>query len=115
MLTIAEKLAKTFKKFGVRYVFGIPGGASLPYIQAFKKCGIKFILVKNEASAGIIATVIGRLTSNLAVCHATFGPGATNLTTGVGCAYLDRVPLIVITNEMSDDKLNRIVSAKSAV
>lgn len=109
MSTVAERLALSLKNAGVKYVFGVPGGPSLPYLEAMRRSGLDFILVKNEASAGIMATVCGQITGVPAVCHATFGPGATNLTTGVGCAYLDRVPLIAMTSEMSDSQLKRTV------
>ena len=68
---------------------------------------LNFILTSNEASAGIMADVTARLTGIPGICHATFGPGATNITTGVGGALLDRSPLIVFTSEMSDSMINR--------
>ena len=58
----------------MRYVFGIPGGPSIPYMEAFKGAGIEFILTSNEASAGIMADVTARLTGIPGICHATFGP-----------------------------------------
>jgi acetolactate synthase-1/2/3 large subunit len=106
-MTIAEYIANQLFNAGVRYVFGIPGGPSIPYMEAFKEAGIEFILTSNEASAGIMADVTGRLTGIPGVCHATFGPGATNISTGIGGALLDRSPVIVFTSEMSDDMLNR--------
>jgi len=106
-VTIAEYIANQLFNQGVRYVFGIPGGPSIPYMEAFRSAGIEFILTSNEASAGIMADVTGRLTGIPGVCHATFGPGATNITTGIGGALLDRSPVIVFTSEMSDKMLNR--------
>jgi acetolactate synthase I/II/III large subunit len=106
-MTIAEFIADQLFKHGVRYVFGIPGGPSIPYLEAFKYAGIEFILTSNEASAGIMADVTARLTGIPGICHATFGPGATNISTGVGGALLDRSPVIVFTSEMSDTMLNR--------
>jgi acetolactate synthase-1/2/3 large subunit len=67
-----------------------------------------FILVANEASAGFMADVCFRLTGAPALCHGTFGPGATNLATGVGCAYLDRSALIAATTEQSDAMRHRV-------
>jgi acetolactate synthase I/II/III large subunit len=107
IMTVAEYIANQLFKAGVRYVFGIPGGPSIPYMEAFREAGIEFILTSNEASAGIMADVTGRLTGNPGICHATFGPGATNISTGIGGALLDRSPVIVFTSEMSDDMLNR--------
>jgi acetolactate synthase-1/2/3 large subunit len=106
-MTIAEYIANQLSGAGVRYVFGIPGGPSIPYLEAFRKAGIEFILTSNEASAGIMADVTARLTGIPGVCHATFGPGATNISTGVGGALLDRSPVIVFTSEMSDLMINR--------
>jgi acetolactate synthase I/II/III large subunit len=106
-MTIAEYIADQLFSHGIRYVFGIPGGPSIPYMEAFKAAGIEFILTSNEASAGIMADVTARLTGIPGVCHATFGPGATNITTGIGGALLDRSPVIVFTSEISDSMLNR--------
>lgn len=106
-MTVAEYIANQLFSHGVRYVFGIPGGPSIPYMEAFKNAGIEFILTSNEASAGIMADVTARLTGNPGICHATFGPGATNISTGVGGALLDRSPVIVFTSEMSDSMINR--------
>ncbi len=101
-MTVAECLAKELSGRGVKYVFGIPGGPSIPYIEAFKKQGIEFILTSNEASAGVMAEVTGRMTGIPGVCHATFGPGAVNLASGVGGALLDRSPVIAFTSEVPD-------------
>ena len=106
-MTIAEYIANQLFAHGVHYVFGIPGGPSIPYMQAFKNAGIEFILTSNEASAGIMADVTARLTGIPGICHSTFGPGATNITTGIGGALLDRSPVIVFTSEMSTSMLNR--------
>jgi acetolactate synthase I/II/III large subunit len=106
-MTIAEYIADQLFNQGIRYVFGIPGGSSIPYLEAFRRAGIEFILTSNEASAGIMADVTARITGTPGVCHATFGPGATNLATGVGGALLDRSPVLVFTSEMSDSMINR--------
>ncbi len=106
-MTVAEYLANQLINTGIKYVFGIPGGPSIPYLEAFRAAGIEFILVSNEASAGYMAEVSGRLTGIPGVCHATYGPGATNISTGVGGALLDRSPVIVLTSEMDDKMLRR--------
>jgi acetolactate synthase-1/2/3 large subunit len=106
-MTVAEYIANQLFSHGVRYVFGIPGGPSIPYMEAFRSAGIEFILTSNEAAAGMMADVTGRLTGIPGICHATFGPGATNITTGIGSAFLDRSPVIVFTSEMSDTMLHR--------
>ncbi len=100
MPTLAEQLAQSLHALGVRYAFGIPGGPSIPYMEAMRTSGIKFVLTANEQSAGMMADICGRLTGIPGVCHATFGPGATNLATGVGGALLDRSPLLAFTTEV---------------
>ncbi len=102
LMTVADHIADHLFKAGVRRVFGIPGGPSIPYLEAFRKAGIEFILVSDEASAGVMADVSARLSGTPGVCHATFGPGATNISTGIGGALLDRSPVIVLTSEISD-------------
>lgn len=106
-MTIAEYIANKLFSIGVRFVFGIPGGPSIPYMEAFKASGIEFILTSNESSSAIMADVSARLTRVPGVCHATFGPGATNISTGVGGAFLDRSPVLVFTSEMDDNMINR--------
>lgn len=109
MAPLAEQLIKSLREMGVRHVFGIPGGPSIPYMEAMRKSGVEFVLVSNEQSAGMMADVCGRLTGIPGVCHATFGPGATNLATGVGGALLDRSPLIAFTTEVKDADVGRKV------
>ncbi len=92
-------LIEGLKREGIRYVFGIEGGSWIPYMESMRVNGIEFILVANEASAGIMADVCFRITGIPGVCYATYGPGATNLSTGIGCAYLDRSAVIAFTSE----------------
>jgi acetolactate synthase-1/2/3 large subunit len=107
IMTAEELLAHMLRDHGVRRFFGIPGGPSIPYMEAFRKEGIEFILTSHESSAAVMADVTARLTVVTGVCHATFGPGATNLSTGVGGALLDRSPLLALTSEMPDEWLDR--------
>lgn len=106
-MTIADYIACKLAEQGIRFVFGIPGGPSIPLIEAFRAAGIEFILTSNEAAAGIMADVTARLSGIPGVCHATFGPGATNISTGIGGALLDRSPVIVFTTEVADNMINR--------
>ncbi len=106
-MTIAEYIANQLFNKGVRYVFGLPGGPSIPYMEAFRSAGIEFILTSNESSAAIMADVTARLTGIPGICHSTFGPGATNISTGIGGALLDRSSVIVFTSEMDNAMINR--------
>jgi acetolactate synthase-1/2/3 large subunit len=104
----ADIFVDRLREHGVRYAFGIPGGPWISYMEAMRRREMPFILVANEASAGFMADVCFRLTGAPALCHGTFGPGATNLATGVGCAYLDRSALIAATTEQSDAMRHRV-------
>src|SRR5512138_3464632 len=108
-MTIADYIASQLFNAGVRYVFGIPGGPSIPYMEAFRAAGIEFILTSNESAAGTMADVAARLTGLPGICHATFGPGATNIATGTGEAFLDRSPVLVFSSEMPEEMIHRTV------
>ena len=111
-MTIPEYITEQLARSGVKYVFGVPGGPSIPYIEAFRAGGIEFILTSHEAGAAIMADVTSRLTGVPGVCHGTFGPGATNLTTGAGLSLLDRSPVLIFTSEMPDSLEGRTVQMK---
>ena len=108
MANVAKTVAKTLKELGVKYIFGVPSGNWVDYMAAIQETdGLDFILVSNESSAGFMADVCWRMTGTIAACFGTFGPGACNLTTGVCGGYLDRSPMIVLTDEMGDAMLGR--------
>jgi len=104
---VAGLLAKKLKDHGVRRLFGIPGGPSIPLLKALSDEGIDFILTSHESSAAVMADVTARLSGVTGICHSTFGPGATNLSTGVGGALLDRSPLIALTTVVTDEWAGR--------
>src|SRR5215510_6497534 len=101
MPTCAEVLAATLRDAGVERMFGLPGGEILDFIEAARKVGIEFVLVRHEAVAAFMADAAGQIARQPAVCVSTLGPGAMNLTLGVANAFLDRSPLIAITATMS--------------
>ena len=110
MLTVAQEFARTLHDLGIKYVFGVPSGNMIDYIEALRKeDGIDFVLTGHESAASFMAAVCGRLTGVPGACFGTFGPGATNLATGVGCALLDRLPLLAFTDEMPENLRNRTV------
>ena len=86
----ADLIIATLKAAGIDRGFGIPSGNVLPLMEAMRKGGVDFVLTAHEGSAGFAADVTGRMTGKPGLCIATLGPGATNLTTGVGNAWLDR-------------------------
>ena len=111
-MTTAELLVRMLAEAGVRWVFGIPSGPVLPLIEALRRSSIEFVLTASETSAGFMAETVGALTGVPGVCVSTLGPGATNLTTGVGSAWLDRSPLIAITCNVATPWLDRRVQMR---
>ena len=103
----ADLIVATLKAAGIARGFGIPSGNVLPLMEAMRTGGIEFVLTAHEGSAGFAADVTGRMTSAPGLCIATLGPGATNLATGVGSAYLDRSPMIAITCNLNTEQLGR--------
>src|SRR5262249_19827743 len=103
----ADLIVATLKAAGIRHGFGIPSGNVLPLMEAMRRGGLDFVLTAHEGSAGFAADVSGRLTGAPGLCIATLGPGATNLATGVGSAFLDRSPLIAITCNLNTDHPGR--------
>jgi acetolactate synthase-1/2/3 large subunit len=103
----ADLIVATLKAAGISRGFGIPSGNVLPLMDAMRRGGVDFVLTAHEGSAGFAADVTGRMTGAPGLCIATLGPGATNLATGVGSAFLDRSPLIAITCNLNTDQLGR--------
>jgi len=103
MPTCAEVLAATLRDAGIERMYGLPGGEILAFIEAARKVGIEFFLVRHEAVAAFMADVSGQIERKPGVCVSTLGPGAMNLTLGVANAYLDRSPLIAITASLSTE------------
>ena len=93
-------MAGTLAARGVQYVFGLPGGEIVAFIDACRRAGIRFLLTGHEASAAWMAQVVGQITGVPGVCASTLGPGATNLVTGVANAWLDRAPMLAVTAQI---------------
>ena len=87
---------------GVEFIFGYPGGAVLPiYDQLFGEERIRHILVRHEAGAAHAAEGYARSTGKPGVVLVTSGPGATNAVTGIADAFMDSIPLVVITGQVA--------------
>lgn len=98
----AEILVKCLENEGVEVVFGYPGGAALEIFDALQKTPqIKNILVRHEQGAAHAANGYARVSGKVGVCLATSGPGATNLITGVATAYMDSIPIVIITGQVA--------------
>lgn len=99
-ITVAEALIRCLENENVEIIFGYPGGAILPVYDALHGSSIKHVLVRHEQGAAHAADGYARVTGKVGVCIATSGPGATNLITGIANAYMDSVPMVVITGQV---------------
>jgi len=100
-LTGAEIVVRCLHAEGVKHVFGYPGGAVLNiYDEIYKQDGFQHILVRHEQAAVHAADAYSRATGQVGVALVTSGPGATNAVTGIATAYMDSIPLVVITGQV---------------
>jgi len=102
MLSGSEMVVRSLIDQGIKYIFGYPGGAVLDIYDALKTInGIKHILVRHEQSATHMADGYARATGKIGVVLVTSGPGATNSITGIATAYMDSIPLVVISGQVA--------------
>ena len=100
-LTGAEIVIRCLQEEGVEYVFGYPGGAVLNiYDELFKQDQVKHVLVRHEQGAAHAADGYSRSSHKVGVCLVTSGPGVTNAVTGIATAYMDSIPMVVITGQV---------------
>ena len=100
-LTGAEIVVRCLAEEGAEYVFGYPGGAVLNiYDEVFKQNKFKHVLVRHEQAAVHAADGYARATGRTGVALVTSGPGATNAVTGIATAYMDSIPLVVISGQV---------------
>src|SRR5690348_16859455 len=104
-VTGAQSLIRSLEAAGTTEIFGIPGGAILPAYDPLMDSTIRHILVRHEQGAGHAATGYAQATGRVGVCMATSGPGATNLVTPIADAYMDSVPMVAITGQVSSSMI----------
>jgi acetolactate synthase-1/2/3 large subunit len=97
----ANVILETLKREGVDTIFGFPGGVLLPLYDAIYDSNMDHVLVRHEQGAGHAADGYARASGKVGVCLATSGPGATNLVTPIANAYMDSVPMVAITGQVS--------------
>src|SRR5216117_2948295 len=100
-LTGAEIVVRCLQAEGVEYVFGYPGGAVLfIYDELFKQDRVKHVLVRHEQGAAHAADGYSRASHKVSVCLVTSGPGVTNAVTGIATAYMDSIPMVIISGQV---------------
>src|SRR5690349_15503327 len=101
-MTGAAMIVRALVDHGVQHLFGYPGGAVLPiYDEIFQQDAIQHILVRHEQGAGHRAEGYARSTGKPGVVLVTSGPGATNAITGIADAFMDSIPMVVITGQVA--------------
>lgn len=106
-LSGAQAIIKVLLEQGVDTVFGYPGGQVIPLYNALYDAPLRNVLTAHEQGAIHAADGYARASGRTGVCIATSGPGATNIVTGLATAYLDSVPLVAITGQVSVANLGR--------
>lgn len=106
LLSGGDLLVHALADEGVDCVFGYPGGAALHIYDAiFRQNKVKHILTRHEQAASHAADAYSRSTDRVGVCLVTSGPGATNAITGIATAFMDSIPLVVISGQVPSDKI----------
>ncbi|XOV82187.1 MAG: acetolactate synthase 3 large subunit [bacterium] len=106
MLSGGDMLIRALQDEGVEYVFGYPGGAALHIYDAiFRQQKVEHLLVRHEQAATHMADGYARATGKPGVVLVTSGPGATNAITGIATAYMDSVPMVVISAQVPQDQI----------
>ena len=103
----AQAIVQVLLEQGVDTVFGYPGGAVIPLYDALYEAPLKNVLTAHEQGAIHAADGYARASGKTGVCIATSGPGATNIVTGLATAYLDSIPLVALTGQVSVNMLGR--------
>jgi acetolactate synthase-1/2/3 large subunit len=111
-MTNSDLLVRMLEEAGVGWVFGVPSGPVLPLIESLGQSSVQFILTASESSAAFMAATVGTLSKAPGVCVSTVGPGATNLTTGVGSAWLDRSAVLAVTCNVATPWLERRIQMR---
>ena len=101
IITVAEITIRSLQEENVEFVFGYPGGAVLNIYDAiFKQTKFKHVLVRHEQAAVHAADAFSRATGKVGVALVTSGPGATNAVTGIATAYMDSIPMVIISGQV---------------
>jgi acetolactate synthase-1/2/3 large subunit len=105
MATCGEVLVKLLEGYGVEQVFGIPGVHTVELYRGLARSSINHVTPRHEQGAGFMADGYARTSGKPGVCFIITGPGMTNITTAMGQAYADSIPMLVISSVQSRSQL----------
>lgn len=108
-MIVADAIIKMLEYEKVLTVFGYPGAATCPIYDSLVKSKLKHILMRQEQSTAHAANGYARVSQKVGVCLVTSGPGSTNLITGIATAYMDSIPIVAITGQVSTELIGKDV------
>ncbi|WP_411682258.1 biosynthetic-type acetolactate synthase large subunit [Clostridium thailandense] len=114
-MKVSQAIIQCLYEENVDTVFGYPGATILPLYEALRESDIKHILVRQEQAAGHSASGFARAKKTVGVCIVTSGPGATNLITAIATAYMDSIPLVIITGQVKTTLIGKDVFQEADV
>ena len=115
-MTGAQILMKVLKEEGADTIFGFPGGAVIDIYDELAKTDIRHVLVRHEQGAGQAAGIgYARAGKRVGVCLVTSGPGATNTVTGIASAFMDSIPIVVISGQVPTHLIGNNTFKKSTL
>lgn len=104
--TVSDIIISELERWGIKFIFGVPGTSSLGLVDALRKNeNVKYIVVRHEESAALAASAYNKLTGKIAACLTIAGPGATNLATGLYDAKEDRASVLSINGQVATQYL----------
>ncbi|HZT68267.1 MAG TPA: biosynthetic-type acetolactate synthase large subunit [Terriglobia bacterium] len=103
----SEILIESLERQNAKVIFGVPGGVLLPLYDALYKGDLRHVLVRHEQAAAFAADGYARVTGQPGVCVGTSGPGATNLITGLASAFMDSIPVVALTGQVTTDMIGK--------
>lgn len=107
--TVSDVILSQLSLWGIRRIYGVAGDAILPFLNAVgRQTAIQYIAARHESGAALMASAEGKCSEKLAVCLGTSGPGLVNMLNGIADAAADRVPLLVLTGQVSTKKVGTL-------
>ncbi|WP_461207754.1 biosynthetic-type acetolactate synthase large subunit [Clostridium sp. DL1XJH146] len=106
-MKVSEAIIRCLEEEKIKNIFGYPGAAVLDIYEDLRKSKIEHILTKHEQAAGHCASGYSRSACEVGVCIATSGPGATNLITAIATAYMDSIPMVIITGQVKTSNIGK--------
>jgi acetolactate synthase-1/2/3 large subunit len=106
-MNVAKAIVKIMESGKTKYVFGHPGTQTLPFYDALYDSNIYHVLVRHEQTASQAADAYAKITGKVGVCDASLGPGALNLSIGIGSAWIDSAPMIAFTGDRREEIIGK--------